>query len=255
MPFLSTQPVTQLITSCLYSTSSTSSTSATKTPGGGASAVEDGSPYVQDIADKYDFRPLVVLFRTEFCRRHALPKEEPLEVVVDLGSRGGALNVIEKARRVMGDRLGNIRTWDELPVSLSRSDACHGHVLMIITMPDGGAVTAVQTIPLGVCVSRLQGASDRGEPADDAQLRSYNCQRELQPHDEGRVSRPLRCRSFPDQLIRCTGEDRQSAHTAPSRRHRTLSSDCTFSSLVCHTYFVCMLALYYSRPTDEPPRM
>jgi hypothetical protein len=65
----------------------------------------------------HDTSPLVVMFRAEYCRRHGLAKDEPLEVVVDLGSRGGALNVIEKARRVMGDRLGNVRSWQELPVS------------------------------------------------------------------------------------------------------------------------------------------
>lgn len=59
---------------------------------------------------------LVQLFREEFCRRHGWPKEDPLEVVVDLGSRGGALNAIEKARRVMGAHLGDVRKWDELPV-------------------------------------------------------------------------------------------------------------------------------------------
>jgi hypothetical protein len=91
MPYLPSQPVLQLITSCLYR------------PG--------SSPYMHDTS------PLVVMFRAEYCRRHGLAKDEPLEVVVDLGSRGGALNVIEKARRVMGDRLGNVRSWQELPVS------------------------------------------------------------------------------------------------------------------------------------------
>jgi hypothetical protein len=38
-------------------------------------------------------------------------------VVVDLGSRGGALHAIEKARRVMGEHLGDVRSWQELPVS------------------------------------------------------------------------------------------------------------------------------------------
>lgn len=61
---------------------------------------------------------LVQLFREEFCKRHGWPKEDPLEVVVDLGSRGGALNAIEKARRVMGAHLGDVRKWDELPVCL-----------------------------------------------------------------------------------------------------------------------------------------
>ncbi|GFZ49011.1 hypothetical protein JCM24511_06760 [Saitozyma sp. JCM 24511] len=92
MPYLPSQPVLQLITSCLYR------------PG--------SSPYMHDTS------PLVVMFRAEYCRRHGLAKDEPLEVVVDLGSRGGALNVIEKARRVMGDRLGNVRSWQELPMEV-----------------------------------------------------------------------------------------------------------------------------------------
>ena len=70
------------------------------------------SPYAHEAA------PLIGMFKAEFCRRYGWPKEDPLEVVVDLGSRGGALNVIEKARRVMGERLGPIRSWEELPVSL-----------------------------------------------------------------------------------------------------------------------------------------
>ena len=89
MPYVPTQPVLQLITSSLY---------------------PSNSPY------HHSPTPLITMFRGEYCRRHGLPKEEPLEVVVDLGSRGGALNVIEKARKVMGDRLGSVRTWEELPV-------------------------------------------------------------------------------------------------------------------------------------------
>jgi hypothetical protein len=60
---------------------------------------------------------LTALFREEFCRRHGWSKEDPLEVIVDLGSRGGALNAVEKARKLIGERLGqDARTWDELPV-------------------------------------------------------------------------------------------------------------------------------------------
>jgi hypothetical protein len=65
-----------------------------------------------------DNTTLIDLFREEFCRRHGWPKEDPLEVIVDLGSRGGALNVIEKARKVMGNHLGDVKTWGELPVCL-----------------------------------------------------------------------------------------------------------------------------------------
>jgi hypothetical protein len=63
---------------------------------------------------------LVELFRMEFCRRHGWPQEDPLEVIVDLGSRGGALNAVEKARKVIGERLGDVRSWDELPVRVQR---------------------------------------------------------------------------------------------------------------------------------------
>ncbi|CAK9784312.1 hypothetical protein CC85DRAFT_296215 [Cutaneotrichosporon oleaginosum] len=91
--YMSTQPVLALVTSCLYS---------------GA----DESPYANDPA------PLASMFITDYCRRHGWAREDPLEVVVDLGSRGGALNAIEKARRVMGERLGNVRKWEELPMEV-----------------------------------------------------------------------------------------------------------------------------------------
>lgn len=43
---------------------------------------------------------------------------------MELGA-GGALNKIEKARKVMKERMGEVRTWDELPVSLwSTNDHC-----------------------------------------------------------------------------------------------------------------------------------
>ena len=121
MPFVPTQPVLQLITSCLYpSTTSNIVSSGTVSNGvlnghtmdidGDDTLAPKSSPYAHDTA------PLISMFRAEFCRRHEWPKEEPLEVVADLGSRGGALNAIEKARRVMGERLGSVRTWTDLPV-------------------------------------------------------------------------------------------------------------------------------------------
>ena len=70
------------------------------------------SPYTHDPA------PLVSMFKAEFCRLHQLPREDPLKVAVDLGSRGGALNALEKARKVMGARLGDVRTWYDLPVGV-----------------------------------------------------------------------------------------------------------------------------------------
>lgn len=91
MTYVPTHPVLQLITSALYT---------------------GRTPYTHETY------PLSQMFQAEFCRRHGMPKEELLEVAVDLGGRGGALGVIEKARRVMGDRLGNVRTWQDLPVSI-----------------------------------------------------------------------------------------------------------------------------------------
>ena len=102
--YVPTQPVLQLLTSSLYPSKPTDLDADDSMSG------ETTSPYQNDPA------PLVAMFRAEFCRRHGWAKEEPLGVVVDLGSRGGALNVIEKARRVMGDHLGQVRTWQELPV-------------------------------------------------------------------------------------------------------------------------------------------
>lgn len=104
MIYVPTQPVLHLLTSCLYP--------KPVNPDDDEPMTSSPSPYENDTA------PLVGMFRAEFCRRHGWPKEEPLGVVVDLGSRGGALNVIEKARRVMGDHLGGVRTWQELPVRL-----------------------------------------------------------------------------------------------------------------------------------------
>lgn len=92
--YLATQPVLELVTSRLFM--------GTKE-----------SPYEIENA------PLAQMFRTDYCRCHGWAREDPLEVTVDLGSRGGALNAIEKARKVMGDRLGNVRTWPELPVSIT----------------------------------------------------------------------------------------------------------------------------------------
>lgn len=91
--YMPTHPVLALVTSSLYKGS-------------------EESPYANDPA------PLASMFVTDYCRRHGWAREDPLEVVVDLGSRGGALNAIEKARRVMGERLGNVRQWEELPVGI-----------------------------------------------------------------------------------------------------------------------------------------
>lgn len=96
LAYIPTQEVLKLLTSTLYT---------------------DSSPYTIPNGAS-----LAELFREEFCRRHSWAKEDPLEVVVDLGSRGGALNAVEKARRVMGAHLGDVRKWDELPVSSRHTD-------------------------------------------------------------------------------------------------------------------------------------
>lgn len=83
------------------------------------------SPPLSSSSPYSDLRspvPLVDMFQAEYCRRHGLPKEDLLAVAIDLGGRGGALGAIEKARKVMtvGERLGNVREWQELPVSIIR---------------------------------------------------------------------------------------------------------------------------------------
>ena len=135
MPYVPTQPVLQLITSCLYPplpdlntdrdgdvdmVSNGASISHSNGNGNGDMDIDDeGRPGKLKSPYKHESVPLIKMFKEEFCRRHGWPKEEPLEVLVDLGSRGGALNAIEKARRVMGERLGPVRTWTDLPVSVS----------------------------------------------------------------------------------------------------------------------------------------
>lgn len=73
------------------------------------------SPYAHILSPDLEAPALIPLFRIEFCRLHGWPQEDPLEVVVDLGA-GGALTKIEKARKALGARLGEVRTWEELPV-------------------------------------------------------------------------------------------------------------------------------------------
>lgn len=120
MPYLPSQPVLQLITSCLYP--NTNDNKDKQEHDGANEDMDIDMDHIHPLGSirspyKHESAPLVRMFKEEFCRRHGWPKEEPLEVVVDLGSRGGALNAIEKARRVMGERLGRIRTWTDLPVS------------------------------------------------------------------------------------------------------------------------------------------
>lgn len=104
----------------------------------------DESPYTEQDAES-----LVQLFREEFCRRNGWPKEDPLEVVVDLGSRGGALHAVEKARRVMGEHLGDVRKWDELPVSNSADLLAQCSGAFVLQVPWNKLIPMVQMeIPL-----------------------------------------------------------------------------------------------------------
>jgi hypothetical protein len=139
MPYTPTQPVLQLITSCLYPSSATPASSSgshvavngnTGASTNGHADAESGSRMDIDGADDepsfglprkrspyvHESAPLVAMFQAEYCRLHGWPKEDPLEVAIDLGSRGGGLAAIEKARKVMGERLGPVRTWTDLPV-------------------------------------------------------------------------------------------------------------------------------------------
>jgi hypothetical protein len=123
--YVPTQPVLQLITSCLYANTPSKSNGEAESNGNG-DGMDIDTEHEQGRATKaspynHDRAPLVAMFKAEYCRRHGWPKDDPLEVVVDLGSRGGALNAIEKARRVMGERLGRVRTWTDLPVSHRKS--------------------------------------------------------------------------------------------------------------------------------------
>jgi hypothetical protein len=140
------------------------------------------TPY-QDVADPNIHAPLLVpLFTAEFCRLHGWAREEPLDVVVDLGGRGGALSMIEKGRRVMGDRLGDVREWKELPVCLV--SGCQHSANMHV---DGDTSAFGTALSLRVRLSCLQGSRNRFKPSTNARLRPCYCGRELQASAQGQV--------------------------------------------------------------------
>lgn len=60
----------------------------------------------------FDLEPL---FAKEYCASLGMSRQLPLRVVGDIGG-GGAMARIEKGRKVMGDRKGEWRQMDELPV-------------------------------------------------------------------------------------------------------------------------------------------
>ncbi|KAJ9125426.1 hypothetical protein QFC22_000387 [Naganishia vaughanmartiniae] len=70
--------------------------------------------YADLLSPQLEARALIPSFKLEFCRLHGWPKEDPLDVVVELGSNGSLIK-IDKARAMLKDRIGDVRTWDELP--------------------------------------------------------------------------------------------------------------------------------------------
>ncbi|KAL7423358.1 hypothetical protein Q5752_002661 [Cryptotrichosporon argae] len=117
-PYMTTEAVAPLLASALYAPDAPSPYSPpAPPPGADADPSAAGASALGASAADGDV-PLAQMFADLFCKAHGLPKEELLAVAVDLGSRGGALHVIEKARKVMGERLGNVRTWHELPMEV-----------------------------------------------------------------------------------------------------------------------------------------
>lgn len=71
--------------------------------------------YADLLSSQLEAGALIPYFKVEFCRLHGWPKEDPLDVLVELGSNGSLIK-IDKARTMLKDRIGDVRTWDELPV-------------------------------------------------------------------------------------------------------------------------------------------
>ena len=165
MPFMPSHQVLPLLTSALYHDRQVPT--ATQQP-------PEGS--------------LVALFREEFCRRHGWPKEDPLEVIVDLGSRGGALNAVEKARKLIGERLGqDARTWDELPVCLLPPPWPLSLLAALMRITDGDPVACLKEVSFGIRLPSIERTSNRVEPSENAFMRSHNCLRVTQENDQTRV--------------------------------------------------------------------
>jgi hypothetical protein len=72
--------------------------------------------YADLLSSQLEAKALIPYFKVEFCRLHGWPKEDPLDVLVELGSNGSLIK-IDKARTMLKDRIGDVRKWDELPVS------------------------------------------------------------------------------------------------------------------------------------------
>lgn len=98
-----------------------------------------------------------------------------------------------------------------------------------LIIQDGSAITPITEVSFRVCLPGIEGTGNGSEPAYDAELRTYHRTRELQPHDEGRVS--------PSQIplvIRLAdswaGGGRPSARTVLWRAQHRLFSACTFET-------------------------
>lgn len=202
------------------------------------------TPY-QDVADPNLHAPLLVpLFTAEFCRLHGWAREEPLDVVVDLGGRGGALSMIEKGRRVMGDRLGDVREWKELPVCLA--SGCQHSANM---HADGDTSAFGAALSLRVRLSCFQGSRHRFKPSTNACLRPCYCGRELQASAQGQV------RIYAASLDKWRAADltvdgRQSALTVRWKRLRLRFSDCTFE---CWRLLRCKCMSHETSKHNCPP--
>ncbi|ODN96559.1 hypothetical protein L198_04274 [Cryptococcus wingfieldii CBS 7118] len=127
MEYLPTKPVMKMITSRLYDQFPRRSEDIEMADSKGETKVTN--PLSDE--DATDLAALVSSFRLEFHRLHQWPKEDPLSVAVDLGSTGGALMVIEKARRVMGEHLGHVRQWTDLPMEVPLSASRRYHSVFV----------------------------------------------------------------------------------------------------------------------------
>jgi hypothetical protein len=116
---------------------------------------------------------LIPYFKVEFCRLHGWPKEDPLDVLVDLGSNGSLIK-IDKARTMLKDRIGDVRTWDELPVSEQEISTrlSFSNIIMPRIRIDISSATTEQTISLRFRLSSLERASDRRQSTKDACVRT-----------------------------------------------------------------------------------
>nr|XP_018265904.1 uncharacterized protein I303_02281 [Kwoniella dejecticola CBS 10117]OBR88062.1 hypothetical protein I303_02281 [Kwoniella dejecticola CBS 10117] len=114
MGYVPSQPVLKLITSCLYDSGAGNGMKGRFTNGKSIDNLEEA----KERERQEKLAELQKMFQEEFCRLHQWSKEDSLEVTVELGSRGGTLDKIEKARRVMGEHLGNVRKWEELPMEV-----------------------------------------------------------------------------------------------------------------------------------------